>query len=644
MPRIDHERGYCVRRSLLVALLVCAVAVPSVGAQATTHSNPFAGATFFVDPASNAAREVASDPAKAAIWNRLAHHGQADWFGDWFSTDAVAGAVADRVATIRSAGALPLFVVYAVPQRDCGGYSSGGTNTPEDYRRWVDRFASGLGAAKAAVVLEPDALAMLDCLNSADAHTRLDLLSWAVDRLNAQGNVSVYLDAGHSRWKPASTMAQRLVQAGVARARGFSLNVSNFHVSADEIAYGTTISDAIGGKTFVVDTSRNGLGPSTDPNEPWCNPLGRALGTPPTAATGNGHVDAFLWIKRPGESDGTCKGGPPAGQWWKDYAFGLAERAPWVTDGSTTDDGSVPGTQVVRLWGKDRTETAAIISAATFPPGVPVAYLATGEGFADALAGGPAAARAGAPILLTGRDSLPQATADELARLRPAAVTILGGTAVVSETVRAQAADVTGASVDRLGGTDRYATAAGIARRSFASGVDVAYVATGRAFADALTGGVPAAIEGGPILLTEPQALPASTVEALRALRPARIVILGGTAAVSEAVHAQLTAYAPVSRRWGTDRFATAAAVLGSSFPGPVDTVFLATGERYPDALAGVPAAFSAGAPLAIVESRAIPQAVGEQLQRLSPRRIVLLGGTTAIDAGVETAARSYLR
>ncbi|MDP9022343.1 MAG: glycoside hydrolase family 6 protein [Actinomycetota bacterium] len=644
-----------MRRSLLAVLLVCAVAAPSARAGATTHSNPFAGESFFVDPSSNAAREAASDPATAAIWNRIAHHGQADWFGDWFSRDAVAGAVADRVTTIRSAGALPVFVVYAIPQRDCGGYSSGGTNSPDDYRQWLDRFASGLGTAKAAVVLEPDALAMLDCLNSADAHTRLDLLSWAVDRLNAQGNVSVYLDAGHSRWKPASTMAQRLVQAGVARARGFSLNVSNFHVSTDEIAYGTTISDVIGGKTFVVDTSRNGLGPSTDPNEPWCNPPGRALGMPPTAATGNSHVDAFLWIKRPGESDGSCKGGPRAGEWWKDYAFGLAERAPWATDGSTTDggstiggpttgDGSTPGTDIVRLWGKDRTETAAIISAATFSPGVPVAYLATGEGFADALAGGPAAARAGGPILLTGRDSLPQATADELARLRPAAVTILGGTAVVSETVRARAVDVTGSPVDRLGGTDRYATAAQIARRSFASGVDVAYVATGRAFADALTGGVPAAIEGGPILLTEPHTVPASTAEALQALRPARIVILGGTAAVSEAVHAQLTAYAPVSRRWGQDRFATAAAVLESSFPSQVDTVFLATGERYPDALAGVPAAFSAGATLAIVESRTIPHAVAEQLQRLSPQRIVLLGGTTAIDAGVETAARSFLR
>lgn len=320
-------------RTVLVAALIATATVPGTAATAA-DGNVFAGASYYVDPYANAAREAAADPDNATTWNRIADHAQADWFGDWNATKDVTTVVSQRVRTITAAGALPVFVVYAIPQRDCGGYSSGGTNTPADYQAWVDAFATGLGSATAAVVLEPDALAGLDCLSSTDQRTRLDLLRWAVDRLNAQAGVAVYLDAGNSHWKPASTMAQRLTDAGVAAARGFALNVSNFHTTSDETAYGLAVSDAIGGKPFVIDTSRNGLGPSTDASdpEPWCNPSGRALGTPATTATGNARVDAYFWMKRPGESDGTCKGGPTAGSWWRDYAFGLADRAPWATD------------------------------------------------------------------------------------------------------------------------------------------------------------------------------------------------------------------------------------------------------------------------------------------------------------------------
>lgn len=295
-------------------------------------TNPFTNATFYVDPHSNARREAANDPGNAAIWNRIGDHAQADWFGDWYPTSDVRSAAAQRADTIRGVGALPVFVVYAIPQRDCGGYSSGGTNSPDDYRAWIAEFAAGIDGGPSAVILEPDALAQLDCLSDPTHRTtRVELIREAVTTLTAAG-ASVYLDAGNSAWIAASTMAERLRDAGVASARGFSLNVSNFRWTSDEIAYGTQVSDLVGGSPFVVDTSRNGLGPSTDEGdkEPWCNPDGRALGTPPTANTGDARVDAYLWIKRPGESDGTCKGGPPAGSWWQDYAFGLADRAPWA--------------------------------------------------------------------------------------------------------------------------------------------------------------------------------------------------------------------------------------------------------------------------------------------------------------------------
>jgi endoglucanase len=122
-------------------------------------------------------------------------------------------------------------------------------------------------------------------------------------------------------------MAERLRRVGIGRAQGFALNVSNFNRTTDETAYGHAISRTVGRAHFVIDTSRNGRGPTSE--RAWCNPPGRALGEPPTAAPRGGGwaLDALLWIKAPGESDGRCNGGPPAGRWWRDYALGLAARS-----------------------------------------------------------------------------------------------------------------------------------------------------------------------------------------------------------------------------------------------------------------------------------------------------------------------------
>ena len=153
------------------------------------------------------------------------------------------------------------------------------------------------------------------------------MLKDATYRLAAQKTTAVYLDAGHSAWLPSREVASRLKLAGVGHARGFSLNVSNFRRTSEEITYGERISYLTGGKRYVIDTSRNGLGPAS--NAAWCNPSGRALGVRPTATTGGRHADAYLWVKHPGESDGTCgRGEPAAGNWWRDYAIGLVTRSP----------------------------------------------------------------------------------------------------------------------------------------------------------------------------------------------------------------------------------------------------------------------------------------------------------------------------
>jgi endoglucanase len=287
------------------------------------------GVKWYVDPNSNAKRQAdawrQSRPADAAQMDKIAAQPQADWFGDW--SGDVQSAVASRVSTIAAAGAVPVLVAYDIPLRDCGSYSSGGATSASAYRSWIRSFAAGIGSRRAIVVLEPDALAGMDCLSAADQSTRLALLSDAVSVLAGYPGISTYVDAGNSQWHPASVMADRLRAAGVAQAAGFTLNVSNYLSTADERSYGDQLSALVGGKHFIVDTSRNGLGPTAD--NQWCNAPGRALGDRPTTATGDPLADAWFWIKRPGESDGSCNGGPVAGQWWADYALGLAQRAAY---------------------------------------------------------------------------------------------------------------------------------------------------------------------------------------------------------------------------------------------------------------------------------------------------------------------------
>lgn len=138
-----------------------------------------------------------------------------------------------------------------------------------------------------------------------------------MDRLKSHTGTRAYVDAGHPGWiTDLPWLARALNQAGISRADGFSLNVSNFHTTPTVLTYARRLSNALGGTPhFVIDTSRNGNGPYAGPDA-WCNPPGRALGVPPTADTGEADVDAYLWIKRPGESDGVCRGGPGAGVWW----------------------------------------------------------------------------------------------------------------------------------------------------------------------------------------------------------------------------------------------------------------------------------------------------------------------------------------
>jgi endoglucanase len=309
--------------------------------------------------------------------------------------------------------AVPVLVAYNIPFRDCAQFSAGGATTTQEYLDWIDAFASGIGSRRAIVILEPDGLGIIPYFTDingalewcqppeADAATaaadRFLQLNAAVDRLNEQPNVDVYLDGTHSGWLGVGDAARRLVMAGVDRAAGFFVNVSNyrftehlrkygdwiskciafaanpddggwrlghydfcasqyFPATADDFStwhlsdewYDANLGNAVPTTHFVIDTSRNGTGnwtPTTtypDPQD-WCNPPGRGLGLRPTLSTGVPRLDAYLWVKIPGESDGECTRGlgpagttvdpewgvvdPAAGDWFPQQALQLAQLA-----------------------------------------------------------------------------------------------------------------------------------------------------------------------------------------------------------------------------------------------------------------------------------------------------------------------------
>lgn len=326
--------GAVVARWLAPFLTVAAVAaVGAVSAPIHTadtpavrlasDANPLAGMPFYVNPQSKGMRAAQGnpDPLLAAVVNTPTAY----WM-DHISTPAVD---AKYIATAQAAGTMPILALYGIPNRDCGSYAAGGFGSAGSYRAWIDGVAAAIGTGPAAVILEPDALAMIDCLSPGQQQERLELIGYAVDTLTRNPATAVYVDAGHSRWVAADVMAGRLNQVGVQKARGFSLNTANFFTTEESMGYGQAISGMTNGAHYVIDTSRNGAGPVEGDDLYWCNPSGRALGVAPTTATGNPTVDAFLWVKRPGESDGSCRGAPSAGTFVSQYAIDLARNAGW---------------------------------------------------------------------------------------------------------------------------------------------------------------------------------------------------------------------------------------------------------------------------------------------------------------------------
>lgn len=294
----------------------------------TATNNPFAGAKLYVNANNDPARWVREhsswDQYNASLMEKISSQPEVHWLGNWNWN--IKGDVTNMMNDVTGQGALPVFVIYNLPFRDCGNYSAGGINDPQAYRSWIGQIAETIGNRKAVIIMEPDGLTLTDCLNQEQKDTRFSLIRDAVNKFKSQGQ-AVYLDAGHPGWLAPNIIAERLKSAGIDQADGFALNIANFFTNDRNTEYGKQVSDLVGGKHFVVDTGRSGSGPT--PDFQWCNPPGRSLGTKPTTDTGNSLVDAYLWVKGPGGSDGSCNGAPPAGQFWPEYALGLAQRTNW---------------------------------------------------------------------------------------------------------------------------------------------------------------------------------------------------------------------------------------------------------------------------------------------------------------------------
>ncbi len=298
---------------------------------------------------------------------------------------------------------------------------------------------------------------------------------------------------------------------------------------------------------------------------------------------------------------------------------------------------------VTRLAGANRFATAAAVSTHHHMLGAHSVFAATGANFPDALAGAAAAGTVAAPLLLTG--SIPQATAEALDALDPAAIIILGGTAAVS--AGDQLTLTAWAPITRLEGANRYDTAIAISQWAYptAGSAEVVVIATGANFPDALAAAAAATALGGPVLLTPTASLPQAVITEIGRLDPALIIVAGGPIAVSDDVFDQLDSLAPTIRLAGANRYDTAVAISQHTFTNPalVGHLYIAVGTNFPDALAGAAAAATTGAPVLLTPTASLPQTVIDEITRLDPTRIYILGGTAVISQTVENQLTALL-
>jgi endoglucanase len=406
--------------AILLLIASFSTSATQANAQTTTDKTLAPNTRFFVpQPAAGSIQQAISLLEKFQLRNALLIAAtEATPQAVWLTSGTPSATATTVTQTLQQANwqrAVPVFVLYNIPGRDCGSYSAGGAQDTAAYEAWIDAIAGAIGNQKVVIILEPDAIADLpsDCgydpsvVNipqaTADRYTQIN---YAVTKLETEPKTIVYIDGGNSHWQAVGTISQRLVTAGVQQAQGFFSNVSNYNLNTYESKFDTWVSECIafgqnpadGGWRlgnysycasqyyssdappstpvdpdniatwiytdqwftqnmgtavpsihFFIDSSRNGQGPfnaasyanapydqpasviTTLNNGQWCNPPARGLGVTPTVSTGVALLDAYFWVKTPGQSDGTCdsQGGARA---WDYLAY---DPAGWPTDAAS---------------------------------------------------------------------------------------------------------------------------------------------------------------------------------------------------------------------------------------------------------------------------------------------------------------------
>lgn len=288
---------------------------------------------------------------------------------------------------------------------------------------------------------------------------------------------------------------------------------------------------------------------------------------------------------------------------------------------------------VTREGGKNRYDTANMISY-RFPFYSDVIYLASGQSYPDALAASAAGGFKNVPVLLTETTRLPSDIQATLKVFQPERVVIVGGPGVVSEQVVAQVqASLPKVPVERVGGNNRFETAAKLAQHAFPSAERV-YVASGMDFPDALAAAAAAGAQGSPVLLSLPDELPADSAKMLAAYHPKSVVMVGGEGVMSPKVAAEVKAAAngvtPV-RYGGANRMETARLVALGEFGQHPPIAVIANAFNYPDALVGAVVAGSDNGPVLLTSQNELSKDAKAVVQKLAPQSALIVGGTAVV-------------
>jgi len=294
---------------------------------------------------------------------------------------------------------------------------------------------------------------------------------------------------------------------------------------------------------------------------------------------------------------------------------------------------------IERIAGADRYETAAKLSAHAFPSARGgTVFIASGALYPDALSAAPAAKANNAPVLLTDPAALPSVVSAELRRLAPTRIVMVGGESAVSAGVATALRGYAG-QVDRIAGADRYETSALISQDTFLGTTDAVYLSSGANFPDALGASAEAARTNVPVLLTSPSDLPAATAAEIVRLQPRTVYVTGGTSVVSDGIVARigslLSGGVTVQRLGGADRYETSALIAADAATRRPETVYLASGTAFPDALAAAPASAAVGAPVLLTDPGFLPQSISKLIDSADPARLVIVGAEGAVSANV---------